>query len=120
MSLVETRTAFNRKRARPSITHHGIERIQVVLLAATITLAAVAAGLSRGLPGSGYGVLPGSFLLLWGLCPVRCHVQDLLAQWCRISGLDVALASCLVFPYLAYSLPLHCFSAKDSWLCFCT
>ncbi|MCI0408317.1 MAG: CPBP family intramembrane metalloprotease [Acidobacteria bacterium] len=85
------------------------------LAALLITLMAVAAGLSRGLRTSELlGAAPGVFLLLWGYFALSdARIQSLLTQWCRISGArTVALASCLMLPYLAYSLPLRCFSAK--------
>ncbi len=79
-----------------------------------ITLAALAAGRSRELPISGLlGASLGVFLLLWGCFALSdARIQGLLAQWCRTSRARVlGLACCLTLPYLAYSLPLRCFSA---------
>ena len=80
-----------------------------------ITLAALAAGRSRELPISGLlGASLGVFLLLWGYFALSDpRIQSVLAQWCQTSRARVlALACCLVLPYLAYSLPLHCFSLR--------
>src|SRR5262245_47467706 len=79
-----------------------------------IILAALVAGRTRDLPTSGLlGASLGVFLLLWGYFALSdARFQNLLVQWCRISrARRIALACCLGLPYLAYSLPLHCFSA---------
>jgi CAAX protease family protein len=80
-----------------------------------VTLAALGTGRSRDLPMPGMlGAAPGVFLLLWGYFALSdAYNQTLLTQWCRTSRARIlALACCLVLPYLAYSLPLRCFSIR--------
>jgi len=84
-----------------------------IFAALLVTLMAMAAGRERELPASGLlGAALGIFLLLWGYFALADErFQRLLTQWCQISrARTFALAGCLVLPYLAYSLPLHCFS----------